>query len=107
MSFKPQLSNPEVTVEPKLQQLLITDELNKLSAVLAVIDLLLYLCDLMSAVVSYKMIGEALVMIIFSALQLCVTISFSSLTLKELFKRNSVEDPQLYNQVKDVTVSHI
>ncbi|XP_050971887.1 uncharacterized protein LOC127168838 [Labeo rohita] len=109
--------------------LCIADKLNLLSAILAVIDLLLYslyLGDLMSELVSYKplleqfpraardtkenqMMHEALfvTMTIFSALQLCVAISFSILTLKELFNMNSVEDPQLCKPLKEVTVSHV
>uniref|UniRef100_A0A8C2GI91 Transmembrane protein 176l.3b n=1 Tax=Cyprinus carpio TaxID=7962 RepID=A0A8C2GI91_CYPCA len=98
--------------------LLVTVVLNKVSAVLAMIGLALYAWDLVSFKVfmhyeemNYdKMIREALdiTMMIFSALQLCVTLSFYVLTLKELCKTNSDEDPQLYKPLKeDVTVSHV
>ncbi|XP_059360430.1 membrane-spanning 4-domains subfamily A member 10 [Carassius carassius] len=103
---------------PSYFLLLVTVVLNKVSAVLAMIGLAMYAWDLMSFKVfmhydekNYdKMIRETLdiTMMIFSALQLCVTLSFSVLTLKELCETNSVEDPQLYKPLKeDVTVSHV
>ncbi|XP_077057885.1 uncharacterized protein tmem176l.3b [Siphateles boraxobius] len=99
--------------------------LNKVSAVLAMIALALYSWDLMSfqrTVVQHyqymnydiKMIREGVdvTMMIFSALQLCVTLSFSVLTLKELFETDvsakSVEDLHFYKPLKEeLTVSHV
>uniref|UniRef100_A0A8C2DW50 Transmembrane protein 176l.3b n=1 Tax=Cyprinus carpio TaxID=7962 RepID=A0A8C2DW50_CYPCA len=86
--------------------LLVTVVLNKVSAVLAMIGLALYAWDLVSFKVfmhyeemNYdKMIREALdiTMMIFSALQLCVTLSFYVLTLKELCKTNVSAKVQYY-----------
>ncbi|XP_067304630.1 membrane-spanning 4-domains subfamily A member 5 [Pseudorasbora parva] len=99
---------------------LIAVVLNKVSAVLAMIGLALYSWDLMSfhstEVLHYeymnydKMIREGVdvTMMIFSALQLCVTLSFSVLTLKEFFETDSVEGLHIYKPLKeDDTVSHV
>ncbi|KAK7169815.1 hypothetical protein R3I94_000144 [Phoxinus phoxinus] len=98
--------------------------LNKVSAVLAMIALALYSWDLMSfqgtEVRHYgyrnydQMIREGVdvTMMIVSGLQLCATLSFSVLTLRELFETDasakSVEDLHFYKPLKeDLTVSHV
>ncbi|KAF4110607.1 membrane-spanning 4-domains subfamily A member 10 [Onychostoma macrolepis] len=100
---------------PSYFLVLVTVVLNKVSALLAMIGLALYAWDLMGDKItsSYyygdNMIREALdiTMMIISALQLCVTLSFSVLTLKRLCETNSVEDLQLYKPLKEVPVSHV
>ncbi|XP_039546946.1 uncharacterized protein tmem176l.3b [Pimephales promelas] len=93
--------------------------LNKVSAVLAMVGLALYSWDLMSfqrtVALEYEHpfyigIREGLdvTMMIFSGLQLSVTLSFSVLTLKELFEMDSGKDLHFYKPLKeDLTVSHV
>ncbi|XP_056121713.1 uncharacterized protein tmem176l.3b isoform X2 [Rhinichthys klamathensis goyatoka] len=93
--------------------------LNKVSAVLAMVGLALYSWDLMSfqraVVQQYEHMNEVeiregldVTMMIFSGLQLSVTLSFSVLTLKELFEMGSGEDLHFYKPLKeDLTVSHV
>ncbi|XP_050971721.1 uncharacterized protein LOC127168719 [Labeo rohita] len=96
--------------------LLVTVVLNTATALLAKIGLALYAWELMSLQIttnmsfqeSYqKMIREALdiTMMIFTVLQLCVAISFTVLSLKELFRMNSVKDPQLYKPLKEEIIA--
>ncbi|XP_043099366.1 uncharacterized protein tmem176l.3b [Puntigrus tetrazona] len=101
---------------PSYFLLLFTVVLNKVSALLATTGLALYAWDLMGDKIasSYydgdmNMIREVLdiTMMIISALQLCVTLSFSGLALKNMCETNSVKDLQLYKPLKDVAVSHV
>ncbi|XP_048042227.1 uncharacterized protein LOC125265791 [Megalobrama amblycephala] len=83
--------------------------LNIFSTFLAVIGLALHSCDLSVVLDSKEMIREAMdvIMMICSALQIGLTLSFAVLTVK-LFDTNSVEDPHIYKPLKeDVTVSHV
>ncbi|KAK2914318.1 hypothetical protein Q8A67_002717 [Cirrhinus molitorella] len=107
---------------PSYFLLLVTVVLNKVSALLAMIGLALYTWDLVGAetaegiynsstmVNHWMSLREALdvTMMIISGLQLCVTLSFSVLTMKELCETNSVEDLYLYKPLKEeITVSHV
>ncbi|XP_050971515.1 membrane-spanning 4-domains subfamily A member 12-like [Labeo rohita] len=91
--------------------LLIAVVLNNVSTVLAVIGLAMYSCDLSSSL-PYQMISGALdiTMLIFFALQLCVTLSFSILICSKeetILCGKFVENPQFYKPLKEVTVSHV
>ncbi|XP_048042228.1 membrane-spanning 4-domains subfamily A member 12-like [Megalobrama amblycephala] len=107
---------------PSYYLCLVAVVLNKVSALLAMIGLALYSWDLMSFhntqdynyPIYNTMIREGLdvTMMICSALQLCVTLSFSVLTLKEMFEMDesekSVEDLHFYQPLKeDLSVSHV
>ncbi|CAM4531486.1 hypothetical protein PO909_023321 [Leuciscus waleckii] len=107
---------------PSYNLSLVAVVLNKVSALLAMIGLALYSWDLMNFEVRYydhmkydvTIIREGVdvTMMIFSGLQLCVTLSFTVLTLKELFEtgasEKSVEDLHFYKPLKEeLTVSHV
>ncbi|RXN37258.1 membrane-spanning 4-domains subfamily A member 12-like protein [Labeo rohita] len=95
----------------RIRRLLIAVVLNNVSTVLAVIGLAMYSCDLSSSL-PYQMINGALdiTMLIFFALQLCVTLSFSILICSKeetILCGKFVENPQFYKPLKEVTVSHV
>ncbi|XP_073692339.1 uncharacterized protein tmem176l.3b [Garra rufa] len=107
---------------PSYFLLLVTVVLNKVSALLAMIGLALYAWDLVDAKITediyynttkmshWMTLRDALdvTMMIISALQLCVTLSFSVLTMKELCETNSGKDLQFYKPLKeDFTISHV